>query len=140
MVALTNRRYIIMKKFIALGLLILSGLFVTSASAQRDYSQDNNRGRYEQNQDNGRYQGNRRHGNRGYGNNYGYIVRVQQFYVREFGRVYLDTYRVTYTSRGRYVSSVRIQRQRVSRYDRYDENRFRRETGRGFGLNFVFNF
>jgi hypothetical protein len=124
-----------MKKFIVLGLLILSGLFVTSSSAQSTYQQD----RYDQNQD---YRYNRRHrryDNRGYNSN-AYIVREQQFYVREYGRVYLDTYRVVYTRRGQYVRSVRIRRERVSRYDRYDDYRFRRETGRGFGVNFTFNF
>jgi hypothetical protein len=124
-----------MKKILGLALIMFSVMvFVPQAAAQNVYGQPSwqEQDRYDR-----RNRRNRRYDNR---NNFGYIVREQSFYVREGRRVYLDTYRVYYTRRGQYVSSVRIRRQRVARYDHYDDYRFRRETGRGFGVNFTFRF
>jgi hypothetical protein len=117
-----------MKKIIGLSLLLLSGLmFVPTVNAQyqdRVYRQDG----YNRQQRDRRY-------NRDYDRQV-YVVNEYR-YVRIGRRVYRETYRSTYTRRGRLVNRVLVNRERMSRYDRYDGRDFQRE---GLRFNIFLRF
>lgn len=117
-----------MKKIIGLGLLLFSGLlFVDTANAQyqdRVYRQDG----YNRQQRDRRY-------NRDYDRQV-YVVNEYR-YIRVGRRVYRETYHSTYTRRGRLVNRILINRERVSRYDRYNDRDFRNE---GLRFNIFLRF
>jgi hypothetical protein len=117
-----------MKKIIGLGLLLASGIiFAPTVNAQyqdRIYRQDG----YNRQQRDRRY-------DRDYDRQV-YVVNEYR-YVRYGRRVYRETYRSTYTRRGRLVSRVLVNRERIYRYDRYNDRDFRNE---GLRFNIFLRF
>jgi len=107
-----------MKKLFAIAVLVMTMFAVTPASAQDVYRDRGYQGR-----------------GQGWGNRT-YTVNEYR-YVRYGRRVYRETYRSTYRRNGRLVSRVLINRERVSRYDRYDDRDFRNE---GIRFNIYFKF
>lgn len=125
-----------MKKLIAITVLILSGLAVMPTLAQTPYPQD----RWSvQNQDrnnkNNRRNRDRRWENRR--NDNAVVVKLEQRYIRVGRKVYREVYRSTYTRYGQLVNRVLVRRERLSRYDRYRDDDFRRE-GIRFGIHISF--
>lgn len=97
-------------------------MFVIPTSAQTVYQE---RDRYEtQRQDGYHRQGrNRRWRN----NRHNLYVVNEQRYIQVRRRVYREVYQSTYTRRGMLVHRVLVSRERVQRYDHYNNNDYRRE-------------
>ena len=118
-----------MKKIIALAVLFVAGMvFVPTASAQ--YSQD----RWETQRQDGY---NRQRRDRRYDRSYGLYTVREYRYVRYGRRVYRETYESTYRRNGMLVRRVLVNRERMYRYDRYNDRDFRNE---GLRFNIFLRF
>jgi hypothetical protein len=112
-----------MKKLFAVSLLSLLMFAAIPVAAQTVYYPQDRV--YQGRQDRGRGWGNRT-----------YVVNEYR-YVRYGRRVFKETYRSTYRRNGHLVSRVLINRERVYRYDRYNDRDFRRE---GLRFNIFLKF
>lgn len=97
-----------MRKLLLIAILFL-GFAAIPASAQ--YQDDYGQPRYDRGHHRGRY-------NRTY-------VRNEYRYVRYNGRVYKEIYRTTYYANGVIINRVLIGRERVHRYENYNDRDFR---------------
>ncbi len=122
-----------MKKLITLGLFVVT-LMVIAPLTQTVYGQDRPRIVQEERGRKRQVQVNKRRYHRNFDRQ---SIVMERRYVRIGRKVYRETYRSTYNSYGQLIFRQLISRERVERFERYNDNDYRRE---GIRFNVYFKF